>query len=64
MKAVILTDAYKVEVQDVPKPELTDDQQVLIEVHYTGLCGACLLPSWHHYQRDRRSCSEKGRADD
>lgn len=43
MKAVVITAPYKVEVQELPKPELTDDQEVLIQVHYAGLCGTSLL---------------------
>lgn len=39
MKAVVLEAPFKVVVSDVPKPVLQSDGDVLIEVHYAGLCG-------------------------
>ena len=45
MQAIILRDAFKVVLEDVPKPEITDDREVLIEVHYSGLCGTSKLLS-------------------
>lgn len=43
MKQVVCTAPFTVEVQDVPKPELERDGDVIIEVSKAGLCGKCAL---------------------
>ena len=39
MKAVLLTDSYKVEIVDVERPQITDTE-VLVEVRSNGICGS------------------------
>jgi 2-desacetyl-2-hydroxyethyl bacteriochlorophyllide A dehydrogenase len=48
MKAMVLTDWEKLEVQDVPVPELHEDE-ALIKVRYAGICGSDLhIYTGHH----------------
>jgi len=41
MKAAVLTEIHKVEIKDVEKPEIKDNE-VLIKVKSTGICGSDL----------------------
>lgn len=41
MKAAFVTDLKKVEIKDIPVPEITEDQ-VLIKTHTAGVCGSDL----------------------
>ena len=41
MKAAFVTNLKKVEIRDIPVPEITDDQ-VLIKTHTAGVCGSDL----------------------
>ena len=40
MKAVLVKAPLEVEVVDVPKPEITAPDEVLIKVRYGGICGS------------------------
>ncbi|MGV3311258.1 galactitol-1-phosphate 5-dehydrogenase [Streptococcus suis] len=40
MKALVLVENNKIEVQDLPKPSLVADGDVLVKVAYTGICGS------------------------
>ena len=44
MKAVVLREPHKIEVMEVPKPEITDPGDVLMRVDLTALCGTDLHP--------------------
>lgn len=48
MKACVLTDWKKVELKDVPVPELEEDE-VLVEVLYGGVCGSDVTVFNHHH---------------
>ena len=41
MKALVVTDKHKMELQDIPKPEIKPGK-VLIKVAYCGICGSDL----------------------
>lgn len=45
MKAVVLKQELTVEVQDRPRPTIQDDRDVIIQVHYAGLCGESIVAS-------------------
>lgn len=45
MKAALLTATRKIEVRDVPKPELTSPEDVLVRIDAVGVCGSDL----HYY---------------
>ncbi|MDO4642646.1 MAG: zinc-binding alcohol dehydrogenase family protein [Cardiobacteriaceae bacterium] len=40
MKAVLVKEPLVVEIVDVPKPEITDPEDVLVKVRYGGICGS------------------------
>lgn len=40
MKALVLVDNNKIEVQNLPKPDLKKEGDVLVKVAYTGICGS------------------------
>ena len=42
MKAVVFMDAYKVAVEDVPDPVITDPRDVIIKITTTNICGSDL----------------------
>lgn len=42
MKAVVLTEPRKLELLDIPTPELTEENHVLIKVKACGICGSDL----------------------
>ena len=42
MKAVYLTEPRKLEIREVPVPELKNDTDVLVKVHTVGVCGSDL----------------------
>ena len=42
MKAVVYMDAYKVAVEDVPDPVITDPRDVIIKITTTNICGSDL----------------------
>lgn len=44
MKAVVLREPHKIEVMEVPKPEITDPGDVLLRVDLTAICGTDLHP--------------------
>ena len=48
MKACVLTDWKKLELKDVPHPELGEDE-VLVEVLYGGVCGSDVTVFNHHH---------------
>ena len=48
MKACVLTDWKKLELKDVPVPELEEDE-VLVEVIYGGVCGSDVTVFNHHH---------------
>ncbi|KAL2201997.1 GroES-like protein [Sarocladium strictum] len=51
MKAVVFEGPFKVSVQDVPRPTLQDDQDIIVQVQATALCGSEL-----HTYRGREKC--------
>ena len=42
MKAVVLTRPRSLELMDISRPELTEENHVLIKVHACGICGSDL----------------------
>lgn len=48
MKACVLTDWERLELKDVPVPELEEDE-VLVEVLYAGVCGSDVTVFQHHH---------------
>lgn len=40
MKAVMIPEAYKIEVLDVPQPEIKQDNEVLVKIKRVGICGS------------------------
>ena len=48
MKAVVLVENSKVEVQELPKPELAAPGDVLVKVAYTGICGSDYVRFFEH----------------
>lgn len=51
MKAAILTDWNKFEVQEVPKPQITEDDEILIKVLVCSICGTDVALS-RQYDKD------------
>lgn len=49
MKAVFLTDIKKFETQEIPLPELINDDDVLIKIKMVGVCGSDI----HYYKTGR-----------
>lgn len=45
MKAVVLREPHKIEVMEVPKPEITDPGDVLLRVDLTAICGLTCTPT-------------------
>ena len=39
MKAVVFKGPHKVEIEDRPIPQIQDDQDIIVKVEYTALCG-------------------------
>lgn len=48
MRAVKLVDTERVEVQDVPDPQLRHETDAIVRVTHTAICGADLLPYHGH----------------
>ena len=42
MKAILLREPYRLEMVDIPRPRLTDANQVLLQVKACGICGSDL----------------------
>lgn len=38
-KAIVLKEPYVVKLENVPRPEIQESTDVIIEVHLAGLCG-------------------------
>ena len=49
MKAAVLADIRKIEIQDVPDPEIKKASDVLIRIATVGVCGSDI-----HYYKDGR----------
>lgn len=43
MKAVIIKDKFKIAVEDVPRPVIEKDTDVIIKMRASGLCGTYFL---------------------
>lgn len=52
MKEVVVVEPHKVEVREVPIPELTNEDEVLIQMKAAGVCG-----SDHHIYHGSNPCS-------
>lgn len=52
MKSVVVVEPHKVEVQEVPIPELANEDEVLIQMKSAGVCG-----SDHHIYHGLNPCS-------
>lgn len=42
MDAIVFKQPYKVAVEQIPTPKLQSEGDVIIKVHFAGLCGAFL----------------------
>jgi alcohol dehydrogenase len=56
MDAVVLCGPRLVKVLRMPKPVLTDSDDVIVKVKYAGLCGSDL----HPYRGDEKGCDYGG----
>ncbi|KIR70508.1 alcohol dehydrogenase [Cryptococcus deuterogattii CA1014] len=51
MDAIVFKQPYKVAVEQVPTPKLQSEGDVIIKVHFAGLCGKCYYCSTSHTSR-------------
>lgn len=49
MKAALLTGIGKIEVQDVPRPDVCSAKDVLLKIGMVGICGSDV----HYYRHGR-----------
>ncbi len=49
MKSIVLTGAKKFEIQDIPKPRIQSDHDVLLKIAVVGICGSDI----HYYAEGR-----------
>lgn len=54
MKAVVYKSPYNFKVQEVPEPEIQSPTDVIVKVHYSGICGTDL----HTYRGDITAVDE------
>ncbi|KAB7706316.1 alcohol dehydrogenase catalytic domain-containing protein [Bacillus aerolatus] len=40
MKAIMIPEAYKIEVLDIPQPEIEQENEVLVKIKRVGICGS------------------------
>ncbi|ACA30748.1 galactitol-1-phosphate 5-dehydrogenase [Histophilus somni] len=48
MKAIVLESNRNMAICDIPKPLVEDPDDVLVKVHYSGLCGSDIPRIFHH----------------
>ncbi|KIR27493.1 alcohol dehydrogenase [Cryptococcus deuterogattii 99/473] len=51
MDAIVFKQPYKVAVEQIPTPKLQSEGDVIIKVHFAGLCGKCYYCSTFHTSR-------------